>query len=785
MMITVQVSLLRIRMSCVIVSWHTLLLYSILLPPRGSAAFPTHLVNCLVGTYGQDDGGLWCQVLVMSGVHTSWLRLCKLQINSCLEAANGDVEVNPKWKLQRFFASTNPAACQQSFEMPSESEHTQSGSITSGDDQNIGPSSPVDVPPTDDAHKPAAHPSSSRRSRLVPSDNPDDYKEKYERPPLTSLLTPGPGASRFRNSALKVMHLNRMQASVRAPGAEPGVDPRRPSTVEQYSNIHEECLIQVIDYGGAHASFQRATNESLIHFLEDSKTSVRPVWAKVRWINVMGISWDVISALALQYDLHPLSVEDVLHTRRTTLSKADYYVKHLFISTLCHTLGESKKHKDSDAEGPDDEPKEKNHGRKDNHHHHPLQDNGVIVDDKITSSRIPSTSRGGSSSLPPPATAENRKSKSWHWFNSKSSTPKPSKRTAHDDDNSDEDVHSPIEDIGHLFEDITMPHVAASSAQAPPPARPNPNPLKKTTASFYREKVARKEAFVNELKKDARINVEIRNLYLFLLRDGTVISIYRKDATSRMFATPIVNRLREPHTILRASADPSLLLQAILDYIVDDALRVIDCYHDKILSLERQILIKPKMMSVRQLHILSGDITLHKRTLTPLRSLVYGLRRYDLARCQALVSSAAPKSELSGVKGFMTHQAKIYLADVLDHTEYILSSLDTFSSIAENLINFTFNTISYQTNETMRRLSIATVIFFPLTFLTGYFGMNFENMWSIHHGHTDIVFWIIAIPVMVIVISSFLWHDLERMTRFIRNEADRRHFKKSFKLKQA
>ncbi|KAF8336572.1 uncharacterized protein EI90DRAFT_3169918, partial [Cantharellus anzutake] len=509
--------------------------------------------------------------------------------------------------------------------------------------------------------------------------------------------------------------------SVRAPGAEPGVDPRRPSTVEQYSNIHEECLIQVIDYGGAHASFQRATNESLIHFLEDSKTSVRPVWAKVRWINVMGISWDVISALALQYDLHPLSVEDVLHTRRTTLSKADYYVKHLFISTLCHTLGE------------------KNHGRKDKHHHHPLQDNGVIVDDKITSSRIPSNSRGvPQACLPQRLLRTGSPSHGIGLTRSRAPPNRPNGRPT---------MTTilmrcalPIEDIGHLFEDITMPHVAAS------------------------------KAFVNELKKDARINVEIRNLYLFLLRDGTVISIYRKDATSRMFATPIVNRLREPHTILRASADPSLLLQAILDYIVDDALRVIDCYHDKILSLERQILIKPKMMSVRQLHILSGDITLHKRTLTPLRSLVYGLRRYDLARCQAL--------RTIGVKGFMTHQAKIYLADVLDHTEYILSSLDTFSSIAENLINFTFNTISYQTNETMwRRLSIATVIFFPLTFLTGYFGMNFENMWSIHHG-TPISFWIIAIPVMVIVISSFLWHDLERMTRFIRNEADRRHFKK-------
>lgn len=34
-------------------------------------------------------------------------------------------------------------------------------------------------------------------------------------------------------------------------------------------------------------------------------------------------------------------------------------------------------------------------------------------------------------------------------------------------------------------------------------------------------------------------------------------------------------------------------------------------------------------------------------------------------------------------------------------------------------------------NQTMRRLTLATIIFFPLTFLTSYFGMNFTSMPSI------------------------------------------------------
>lgn len=37
-------------------------------------------------------------------------------------------------------------------------------------------------------------------------------------------------------------------------------------------------------------------------------------------------------------DMHPLALEDVLHFRKNARSKADYYMKHLFLRVLCHTL---------------------------------------------------------------------------------------------------------------------------------------------------------------------------------------------------------------------------------------------------------------------------------------------------------------------------------------------------------------------------------------------------------------------------------------------------------------
>lgn len=87
-------------------------------------------------------------------------------------------------------------------------------------------------------------------------------------------------------------------------------------------------------------------------------------------------------------------------------------------------------------------------------------------------------------------------------------------------------------------------------------------------------------------------------------------------------------------------------------------------------------------------HILSGDLILHKRTLEPIRTVIYGLRRYDVDRVAALSEALDPTVK---VQGYMSHKSKIYLADVYDHMEYILSNLDMFAGIAENLINYTFN----------------------------------------------------------------------------------------------
>ncbi|KAJ7056655.1 magnesium transporter [Mycena amicta] len=527
---------------------------------------------------------------------------------------------------------------------------------------------------------------------------------------------------RFRHAVRKVIAMHRGTAVItgRGIGAEPGVDVRRASADAMYGAIRQDCVIEVADYSVVRSSFGRMTNREFVNFMNDPAASAPEPWVKVRWINIGGMSWDVIKAISLKYDLHPLALEDVFNARSQTRSKVDYYTQHLFLRVLCHELSESDEpYMGSAAEG------------------------STLTDAPRSDSPVPFT-------------------------------------------DADHDVEMREMGQGDFGDDEKTLHGNSTRRKKGPilpTSRPSvspPKPRRATTTRSLDPATKRRvdEAAIRALKKGDRVNVKVSPMFIFLFRNGIVISMH--STPSLELTQPITRRLRQRDTGLRTSADPSLLVQSLLDLVVDKALEVIDAYHVKIRKFEREILLKPKITTVRNLHILSGDLILHKRTLEPIRTVIYGLRRYDVDRAAALIDTTAPGNAEVKAVGFMSHKSKIYLADVFDHMEYILTSLEMFAGIGENLINYTFNMASYEMNEVMRRLTLATIIFLPLTLLTGYFGMNFQAMWSVQ-GHSDLLFWEIALPVMAVVLPIFITPDIKRMLHYVQKRILTKKITKSFK----
>ena len=81
---------------------------------------------------------------------------------------------------------------------------------------------------------------------------------------------------------------------------------------------------------------------------------------------------------------------------------------------------------------------------------------------------------------------------------------------------------------------------------------------------------------------------------------------------------------------------------------------------------------------------------------------------------------------------------------------------------ASNISTLIFNTVGAKTNNFMMILAVVTVFFAPLTFISGYFGMNFASGSGLAHPFA--YFWIVAIPslvaFMLVVFATMLWDNI-------------------------
>ncbi|KAG8775230.1 hypothetical protein FRC16_004865, partial [Serendipita sp. 398] len=303
-------------------------------------------------------------------------------------------------------------------------------------------------------------------------------------------------------------------------------------------------------------------------------------------------------------------IEDILHSGSTTRSKADYYSRHLFLHVLCHALTSKRSS--------------------------PLKPK-YLQDDSGSSGEETETEVEGSDTDNEQELIEED--------NRRALLRRVTRRgRRHRTKSSDTEAAVGTTAGKTTGSQLRMPSLRWTEAMN----------LLSPEGRKRQARIAKLEA----LKKRDRVRVLVSNAFFFLFRDGTVISIHQGD---RSFGNPIYTRLRHADTVLRRDPDASLLLQSMLDLIVDQTLQVIEKYGDKINESETKVLLKPNMEVVRSLHILSADLTLRKRTMQPLKSLIYGLRRFDTERTIAACTVAGQPAP---AQGYMSPKTKVYLVSL-------------------------------------------------------------------------------------------------------------------------
>lgn len=229
-----------------------------------------------------------------------------------------------------------------------------------------------------------------------------------------------------------------------------------------------------------------------------------------------------------------------------------------------------------------------------------------------------------------------------------------------------------------------------------------------------------------------------------------------------------MTRLSTPDTILRCCSDASMVTQAILDAIIDLAMPVSTAYQDAIGRLELDVLTDPNIGHTTSLYILTSEIAQFKSNISPIGNLVSALRDHKSEPIGTPGILGKPSS-ISSSSVVISPMTQLYLGDVEDHCVLLGQGLDQMRRQPDNMIDLVFNTHGARQSESMKQLTIVTILFLPTTFLTGYFGQNFAGFSEVH-GHSDVYFWAVAVPVGFAT-SLFLMRNL--LYRWYRSKIQR------------
>lgn len=176
------------------------------------------------------------------------------------------------------------------------------------------------------------------------------------------------------------------------------------------------------------------------------------------------------------------------------------------------------------------------------------------------------------------------------------------------------------------------------------------------------------------------------------------------------------------------------LYYRLLDGVIDRYLDFTDDFEEEIGEIERTIFSDPTNREVQ------GRVFEFKRKIAYLRRSL-GPQRDAL---KTLATTELPQ---------ISRETRTHLRDVLDHVLRISDTLESYRELLNSLMDSYMSQISNRMNEVMKLMSIIATVMLPLSFLTGLFGMNFDNIPGLHW---EVGFWVL-LGVMVILVMGLVW----------------------------
>jgi magnesium transporter len=189
-----------------------------------------------------------------------------------------------------------------------------------------------------------------------------------------------------------------------------------------------------------------------------------------------------------------------------------------------------------------------------------------------------------------------------------------------------------------------------------------------------------------------------------LIKENILVSF---EETHEEYFEAVKARLKAGKGAIR-TAGPGYMCYALIDTILDNYFVLLGKAGDMLDEIEDHLYTSPDKSVMYNSQAMKRILIIMRRATWPERDKIN-----DMIRTESPLISP---------------EVKLYLRDAYDHCIQIMDLVESYKEITSSIIDLYLSMVSNRMNEIMKVLTIISVIFIPLTFVAGIYGMNFARV---------------------------------------------------------
>jgi magnesium transporter len=180
------------------------------------------------------------------------------------------------------------------------------------------------------------------------------------------------------------------------------------------------------------------------------------------------------------------------------------------------------------------------------------------------------------------------------------------------------------------------------------------------------------------------------------------------------------------------------LLYKIADNLVAGYMPAVEKIDSAIDQLEDQVFDRPSPRTLEKLFALKRVLLAMRRILLPQREVLNKLARDDYK--------------------VIDPRDRVFFRDIYDHLVRLHDLNETLRDLVGGVLDTYLSVVNNRMNEIMKTLTMITVLFMPITFITSFFGMNFfQSLGLLDSWTTNPIFYLTLITMFIMPIGMYIW----------------------------